>query len=131
MSRGTVELKRTGSLKRTPFKPAPKNDYERELDALRPLIRQRSQGRCEIGLPGCQGIAVHPHHRKRRSQGGRNDLRNLLHCCRSCHDWAHAHVAEAVSLGIIVPSWAEVGPISEVRDAVKKYLDSLPAEDVS
>ena len=123
MRRGKPLARSTKPLKRTAFKPTPRNDYEKELDALRPLLAQRSQGRCEIGLPGCQGIAVHPHHRKRRSQGGLNELRNLLHACGHCHCWAHAHIAEAVALGILVPSWAPVGPVSEVQAAVRKYVD--------
>lgn len=132
MPRGTTELKRTTPLKRTPFpRPKGKNHYERELDALRPALRERSKGRCEIGLPGCQGKAIHSHHRKRRSQGGRNELRNLLDACRACHDRAHAHIAEAVSLGVIVPRWAEVGPVSEVQKALKEFLDELSAEGVS
>ena len=122
MPRGTVELKRTGSLKRVAFaKPVGKNDYEKELDRARPALHQRSKGLCEVRLPGCQGNAVHPHHRKRRSQGGTNELRNLLHLCPNCHTWAHANVALSVSLGIIVPRWMPVGPVEEVFAAVRKF----------
>ena len=121
MSHGTVELKRTTPLERTPFRPTPKSDYEKDLDRARPTLHQRSKGLCEIRLPGCQGNAVHPHHRKRRSQGGTNDLRNLLHLCPNCHNWAHANVALSVSLGIIVPRWMPVSPVEEVFAAVARY----------
>jgi hypothetical protein len=100
----------------------PKNAYERQLDRMRPVIRRRSKGRCEIGLPGCQRVARHPHHRKLRSRGGTNDADNLLDACDHCHDWAHAHPAIATRLGLQIPSRAPVGPISEVREAVAKFI---------
>jgi len=122
MPQSSVELKRTGTLRRTPFpKPVGKNHYEQDLDRARPALHQRSKGLCEIRLPGCQGQAVHPHHRKRRSQGGSNDLGNLLDCCASCHSWAHANVALSVSLGIIVPRWMPVGPVAEVFQRLAQF----------
>ena len=122
MPRGKVELKHTTPLKRTPFpQSAGKNNYEKDLDRARPTLHQRSKGLCEVRLPGCQGNAVHPHHRKRRSQGGTNELRNLLDTCRACHDQAHANPALAMTLGIIVPRWMPVSPVEEVFAAVARY----------
>lgn len=123
MPRGTTELKRTTPLKRTPFsQPAGKNDYEKDLDRARPTLHQRSKGLCEIRLPGCQGIAVHPHHRKLRSRGGSNEMDNLLASCGHCHDWAHANPGLATALGLQVPSGMPVGPVSEVFAAVSEYV---------
>jgi hypothetical protein len=56
----------------------------------RPLVRARSNGWCEVRLPGvCLGRATNQHHRKNRSQGGRWDAANLLDLCGSgttgCH----------------------------------------------
>jgi hypothetical protein len=122
MPRGKVELKRTTPLKRSPFRPTPKNDYEKDLDRVRPTLHQRSKGLCEIRLPGCQGIAVHPHHRKLRSRGGSNDLSNLLDVCGNCHDWAHANPELATALGLQVPSGMPVGPVEEVFVAVAEFV---------
>lgn len=108
-------------MRRVPLKANPDNDYERELDAIRPLLRQRSQGRCEIGLPGCWGVARDPHHRKLRSRGGTNDLDNLLASCRPCHDWAHANGTVATALGLLVPSRMPVGPVAEVFARLARY----------
>jgi len=105
-----------------PLKANPSNDYERELDAVRRLIRQRSGGQCEIGLPGCLGGARQPHHRKLRSRGGTNDVDNLLDACAACHDWVHDNPAEATALGLQVLSWAKPGPISAVQEAVAKFI---------
>jgi len=105
-----------------PLKANPSNDYERELDAVRRLIRQRSGGQCEIGLPGCQEGARHLHHRKLRSRGGTNDAHNLLDACAACHDWVHDNPAKATELGLQIPTWAEPGPIGEVREAVAKFI---------
>lgn len=54
--------------------------------------KKRSQGLCEVHLPGiCLGWGHSIHHRKNRSQGGNWDISNLLHVCgdgvRGCHGW--------------------------------------------
>jgi len=41
---------------------------------------------CEV----CGRIAVDIHHIKYRSQGGSDDVDNLIALCRKCHDLAHA-----------------------------------------
>lgn len=64
-------------------------------------------GWCAAALPGCQGRAVHPHHRKRRSQGGDDSQRNVISVCASCHRWIHEHPAAAYSRGLLVHSWEE------------------------
>lgn len=74
-------------------------------DALRKALVARSGGVCEAALPGCLGTATDPCHRVGRAQGGAHTLENLWHGCRMCHDWTHAHVAEARDLGLILKSW--------------------------
>lgn len=58
-----------------------------------------------VGAPGmpreCWG-GLHVHHVKRRSQGGKDELRNLVSLCALHHGWVHEHVAEARRLGFLV-----------------------------
>jgi 5-methylcytosine-specific restriction protein A len=93
-----VALKRRGSLK-------PKRRTDPELQMLRPLLRARSQGRCEVqGWDRCQRQATQVHHRKRRSQGGTHDLSNLLDCCFACHALIHMSGQRAYDNGWLVRS---------------------------
>jgi hypothetical protein len=73
---------------------------------------ERAAGRCEARLPGCQGQATDPCHRKHRKAGGRpagDDARlsNAWAGCRSCHDWTHARPAEANDLGLLLEEWQD------------------------
>ena len=57
-----------------------------QLDDMRPLVMARCHGICEI----CHyEQAVLLHHKLRRSQGGTNELGNLLGLCAMCHDHVH------------------------------------------
>jgi 5-methylcytosine-specific restriction endonuclease McrA len=40
----------------------------------------------------CGGVAVDIHHKKFKSQGGTDDVENLIALCRKCHDRAHGKV---------------------------------------
>ena len=73
-------------------------------------VYNRSQGLCEVGIPGfCGGVGQSVHHRKNRSQGGTWDLSNLLHTCgdgvRGCHGWITAHPKAAHLAGWAVKSY--------------------------
>lgn len=79
--------------------------FETDLNRVRPLLAERSAGQCEVACsPDCRGRATHAHHRKLRSQGGRNELPNLLHVCIVCHGIIHALGAEAYERGWLVRS---------------------------
>jgi hypothetical protein len=72
-------------------------------------VLRRSGGRCEARVAGvCLEHAGRPypvdvHERRLRSQGGDpTDPANCLVTCRPCHDFAHAHPAEANRLGLIL-----------------------------
>ncbi len=39
----------------------------------------------------CGRVAADIHHLKYRSQGGTDDISNLMALCRTCHEMAHAH----------------------------------------
>lgn len=83
------------------YRPAVPEDVRVEL-------KKRSGGECEMQLHGCTWYATDPAHRIGQGSGGRhgkakveNDrLSNLLHSCRTCHEWTHARDAEAKDLGL-------------------------------
>lgn len=92
-------LRRNTPLKRTAFKKRVNSRKQREWSAARTDAIAKAGGRCRVGQHGCSGQAEHVHHIKRRSQGGGNELNNLLVCCHVCHGWIHANVAEAAKHG--------------------------------
>lgn len=103
-------------LARTPFRSTPRDPAlsksgkprVRKHNDLIPLkvrteVKERSGGRCEH----CGDTAVHMHHRKMRSQGGRHEAVNLLHLCLKDHDYFHAHPEMAYKVGALVKSYDE------------------------
>lgn len=52
---------------------------------IRKAVRERSEGLCEICLPGCARFSTEIHHVKSAGRGGKSTLRNLLDVCFSCH----------------------------------------------
>jgi hypothetical protein len=62
----------------------------------RPIVRERSEGICEI----CgQKRAAQMHHRRNRSQSGQWQPSNILHICLEDHVWIGANIAAAVRNG--------------------------------
>jgi 5-methylcytosine-specific restriction endonuclease McrA len=55
----------------------------KERNTVRMRVLERDKGRCQV--PGCSRAALHVHHVIRRSQGGTNDLWNLLSLCAAHH----------------------------------------------
>lgn len=73
-----------------------------ELAAVKPVLLERSLGKCEANVSKlCTGIGLHPHHIQRRAQSGANDAENLLWVCFFCHDVLHNNPALANELGFI------------------------------
>jgi hypothetical protein len=67
-------------------------------------IRQRDNYHCaRCGFSN----ALHTHHRKLRSQGGRDDYATCVTLCARCHHWAHHNVSEAHEAGWLVWSWED------------------------
>lgn len=95
-------------MKRRPIRRRSKKGqaYEAEYQKMAKTIRVRSAGRCEIlAAHACDGPAtLYPHHRKMRSQGGSNDIDNLIDVCWTGHMWIHNMPRlEAYELQLIVP----------------------------
>jgi HNH endonuclease len=75
-------------------------------ERTRQEVHERSGGFCEAGKIGvCKVNAEHVHHKMLRSQGGTDDLDNLLDVCNRCHTWIHGHPAKAVALGWLSKPW--------------------------
>jgi len=71
----------------------------------RRLVRLRSEGWCEIRLPGCGNAGSEWSHRIARGRGGSWDASNGLAACRSCHHLitdTQGHRAEYERLGYLV-----------------------------
>ena len=51
--------------------------------------------------------SVHLHHRRLRSQGGKDSYSNLIAIHPACHQRVHASPAAAYEAGWMVPSWAQ------------------------
>ena len=73
------------------------------------MVLSRAKGYCEkCGLPG-YNFALH--HRKLRSQGGKDDVCNLIAVHHHCHNQErnsiHDNPKKSIQKGYIVPSWAD------------------------
>lgn len=55
------------------------------LRRLRPLLLARAGNRCEVPWARCVG-RLDLHHIVKRSQGGKDEVANLVHLCRAHHD---------------------------------------------
>lgn len=82
--------------------------------AIRSEVVERAGGYCEVcSLPG----PVHIHHRKLRSQGGRNEAVNLIHIHLDCHEDIHHNPERSYALGHLVHGWADPADVPVVREA--------------
>ena len=101
-------------MRRVEVQPIPKLRYSRaskirrdsaELAKIRPLLMERSLGRCEAQFSEhCTGVGVMAHHKQLRSSGGNNHPANLVWLCAPCHDAVHGHPLAAAERGLIVRS---------------------------
>jgi 5-methylcytosine-specific restriction endonuclease McrA len=96
-------VKRSNLSRKTRIKQlsAKKRAYDLELSKVRPLVMARCHDICEI----CHmRRAVVVHHRQRRSQGGGNELNNLMGLCVDCHESCHRDVRWATRFGYLLRS---------------------------
>lgn len=99
-------------------------------DAVRKRLKKRSRGNCEMQLTGCTGTATDPAHRIGQGMGGRHgaskvahdQLSNLLHACRTCHEWTHHRDAEAKDLGLRLENGQVPTRESVVYRGARSYL---------
>jgi 5-methylcytosine-specific restriction endonuclease McrA len=70
---------------------------------MRPLVEARAGHRCEVCRHGCIDQI---HHRLRRSQGGTNELDNLLAVCSDCHRVIHDHPSRSYESGWLLRRWS-------------------------
>ena len=76
--------------------------------SLRQKVYDRSDWRCELCIPeACERGPLHVHHRKLRSQGGKDEPSNLLVVDNKCHDFIHAHPAQSYTNGWLVHSYED------------------------
>jgi hypothetical protein len=77
---------------------------------LRQQLATRAQGWCEK-CGGWTGDTFAAHHRKLKSQGGKDHIQNLVALCHPCHNLGthaiHLNPKQAVAGGWIVPVWAD------------------------
>lgn len=84
---------------------APRRSSRSLYARSRTEIIERSQGRCEARIEHvCRGRGSHAHHRLPRSRGGGDTASNLAWLCSLCHAHIHAHPAESVAAGWLIPS---------------------------
>lgn len=81
-------------------KSARKREFDRELEAVKPVVAERSRGWCEF--PDCTRWAVTFHHRKGRVGPDVNLPRHIAHLCDACHRHVHSHVTESYGNGMLV-----------------------------
>lgn len=72
-------------------------------------VREETFARDDYLCQWCRvpGGALDPHHRYRRSQGGRDAAHILVSVHRLCHDYIHAHPEEARQRRFLVRTEAE------------------------
>lgn len=90
-------------------------------------VLERAGNYCEACGNPCRDFALH--HRKLRSQGGKDEVCNLIAVHHKCHNLGtnsiHLSPAKAVKLGQIVPSWEEPSEFPlHLPDGSKVLLDN-------
>lgn len=76
--------------------------FNDELAEMRPLVIARAHGLCE-----CCGemVGTVVHHKRRRSQGGTNDLANLMLLSDEHHRRIHEYPAQSYEMGWLLKGW--------------------------
>lgn len=81
-------------------KSARKRLFDREYEAVKPVVAERSRGWCEY--PGCTRWASVFHHRKGRVGADVNLPKHVAHLCNDHHVHVHSHVKESYENGMLV-----------------------------
>lgn len=95
-------------------KPTPQPKARKALRSVpHPIptsVREATFARDDYLCQWCRvpGGALDPHHRYRRSQGGRDTMHHLVTVHRICHSYIHDHPAEARERGFLVSDEADL-----------------------
>ncbi len=84
IQRRTPLARATTPMRRSAMKAHPAS---RSNATVREMAVRRTAGRCVL----CRDAADHAHHRKMRSQGGPDEVENLIPVCPACHEQIHHH----------------------------------------
>ena len=110
-------------MKRSRINPVSKKPHRRARRsvpvAILLAVKERSGGQCEclimpdgtphaptaaaelLMYPRCNKPAMRqPHHKKKRSRGGKHDAANLLDICFDDHVWTETHDRQAIERGL-------------------------------
>ena len=95
--------------------------------AIVDIVLERAGNHCEVCGSGGDNFALH--HRKLRSQGGKDEPCNLIAVHHKCHnlgtDSIHLNPKRSIENGWIVPSWAEPSEFPlHMPDGSKVLLDN-------
>ena len=99
-----------------------------EWDRLRLVLMDRARDRCEFCgrmFTGAPGMGTEIHHRKLRSQGGADDLDNLVLVHTLCHHRAHHYPEQSYEWGWLVRSHDDPAavPVKIVRPGTWEKKD--------
>jgi 5-methylcytosine-specific restriction endonuclease McrA len=98
-------LKQGGSLKQTarlPQRSAKKRSTRRNWEQLRVAVLERSSGCCDLCAMAVRPEDYECHHRRLRSQGGLDEMPNLVALHDLCHSRLHDDRVMARDAGFIV-----------------------------
>lgn len=86
-----------------------KRDPHKGWHKARAWVIDRAGGQCEVVIDGyrCPDRLDQVHHIRRRSQGGTDDVSNLLAVCSAHHDEIHADPKWAMAMGFLRSGWGD------------------------
>jgi hypothetical protein len=95
--------------------------------AIVDIVLERANNHCEMCGSGGDNFALH--HRKLKSQGGKDEPCNLIAVHHKCHNLGtnsiHLNPKRSIENGWIVPSWAEPSGFPlRMADGSKVLLDN-------
>ena len=133
MRRSMKGLQPAAPLPRKKARPTPnrnRNAKDHYSHEIRPAVFERAGGRCErCGRGVTDGFECH--HRKLRSQGGKDDLATCCCLCTDCHEWAHGNPEAARAAGWIVRRGSDPAKVAVVlHDGRTVRLDPDGSYDV-
>lgn len=75
---------------------------DREFDAVKPVVAERSMGVCEMRGPHCTRWADVYHHKAKRTHPAASLPMFVVHLCDPCHRYVHANPAWSYAEGWLI-----------------------------